>query len=89
VDLARDVVAARIANQATLLRRHGDAELAYGLMVADGVWVVIACGLDPDAGFLTRPTATRPHCPQGFRSPQDAPISGAAVRDLKLGSPVV
>ena len=27
--------------------------LAYGLMVADGVWVVIACGLDPDAGRET------------------------------------
>jgi hypothetical protein len=36
-------------------------------MVADGVWVVIACGLDPDAGFLTRPNRNTPALPAGLQ----------------------
>ena len=126
LDLAREFVAGKISNQATLLRRHGDSptattslrELAraagcaaslnelfgvegeaaaryfadfptmlngdiaadftartrrpatdpvnaalnyvYGMLVADIIRAVLACGLDPNAGFLHSPERNKP-----------------------------
>lgn len=149
LDLAAEFVSAKISNQATLLRRHGDApgvvtalralqrrallcrsrsellgvegdaasryfgefssmltlrvreveglgfdvrsrrpardavnaalNYAYGLLLADAVRAVVACGLDPHAGFLHEPTRNKPALALDLIEEMRAPIADAVV----------
>lgn len=143
LDLARDFVAGKIANQATLLRRHGDfpesvavlrdlqraagearslnelfgvegdaaaryfagfgsmlaapygfrvrtrrpatdpvnaaLNYAYGLLVSDVIRAVIACGLDPHAGFLHSPERNKPALALDLCEEFRAPVADSVV----------
>jgi CRISPR-associated protein Cas1 len=145
LDLAREFVAGKIANQATLLRRHADSpatiaalrdlqrtagqaksldelfgiegdaaaryfggfpsmltaeaaagfrvrtrrpatdpvnaalNYAYGLLVADILRAVLACGLDPHAGFLHSPERNKPALALDLCEEFRAPVADSAV----------
>ena len=145
LDLAREFVAGKIANQATLLRRHGDcpetvavlrdlqrtagqagslSELfgvegdaaaryfagfpsmlsagsalgfsvrtrrpatdpvnaalnyAYGLLVSDIIRAILACGLDPHAGFLHSPERNKPALALDLCEEFRAPVADSVV----------
>lgn len=145
LDLAREFVAGKIANQATLLRRHGDkpeaievlrdlqraagqagslnellgiegdaaaryfagfpsmldAEAAagfqtrtrrpatdpinaalnfcYGLLVSDVTRAILACGMDPHAGFLHSPERNKPALALDLCEEFRAPVADSAV----------
>lgn len=145
LDLAREFVAGKIANQATLLRRHGNrpetiaalrdlqrragqagslGELfgvegdaaaryfagfpsmlsaasalgfsvrtrrpatdpvnaalnyAYGLLIADIIRAVLACGLDPHAGFLHSPERNKPALALDLCEEFRAPVADSVV----------
>ncbi|MGH3260527.1 MAG: CRISPR-associated endonuclease Cas1, partial [Trebonia sp.] len=145
LDLAREFVAGKIANQATLLRRHGDypdaitvlrdlqraagqagslnelfgiegdaaaryfagfpsmlsdgaalgfnvrtrrpatdpvnaaLNYAYGLLVADVIRAILACGLDPHAGFLHSPERNKPALALDLCEEFRAPVADSVV----------
>ena len=146
LDLAREFVAGKIANQATLLRRHGDSptsttavlrdlqraagqagslnelfgvegqaaaryfagfssmltaeaavgfttrtrrpatdpvnaalNYAYGLLVADVIRAVLACGLDPHSGFLHSPGRNKPALALDLCEEFRAPVADSVV----------
>jgi CRISPR-associated protein Cas1 len=145
LDLAREFVAGKIANQATLLRRHGDASpviavlrdlqraaaqatslnelfgiegdaaaryfagfpsmvgseaakgfrtrtrrpatdpvnaalnYAYGLLVSDVIRAILACGLDPHAGFLHSPERNKPALALDLCEEFRAPVADSVV----------
>jgi CRISPR-associated protein Cas1 len=145
LDLAREFVAGKIANQATLLRRHGDdpaaisvlrelqrtaaragslnelfgvegdaaaryfagfsamlnsgpvlgfsvrtrrpatdpvnaaLNYAYGLLVSDVIRAVLACGLDPHAGFLHSPERNKPALALDLCEEFRAPVADSVV----------
>jgi CRISPR-associated protein Cas1 len=145
LDLAREFVAGKIANQATLLRRHGNSpdavaalrdlqrmagqagslnelfgiegdaaaryfagfpsmlsagtalgfnvrtrrpatdpvnaalNYAYGLLVSDIIRAIIACGLDPHAGFLHSPERNKPALALDLCEEFRAPVADSVV----------